>query len=67
MDAYTRHGDIRADGRLVHDLYLMRVKAPEQSNGAWDLWEKVETIDAGRAFPPLATSRCPLVRDAAIR
>ena len=42
VDAYTRRGTIRADGRLVHDLYLMRVKAPEQSKGPWDLWEQVE-------------------------
>lgn len=67
VDAYTRHGTIRADGRLVHDLYLMRVKAPEQSKGPWDLWEQVEVVPAATAFPPLENSRCPLVRAAAVR
>jgi len=67
VDAYTRQGTIRADGRLVHDLYLMRVKAPEQSKGPWDLWEQVEVVPAATAFPPLESSRCPLVRAAAIR
>lgn len=61
-DAYARHAEIRADGRLVHDLYLMRVKTPEQSKGRWDVWEPVETIPATTAFPPLSSSRCPLVR-----
>ena len=61
-DAYTRHAEIRADGRLMHDLYLMRVKTPEQSKGRWDVWERVETIPAATAFPPLSSSRCPLVR-----
>jgi len=66
-DAYTRHGEIRADGRLIHDLYLMRVKAPEQSKSAWDIWEQVEVIPAATAYPPLSSSRCPLVHAPAIR
>ncbi len=67
VDAYTRHGEIRADGRLIHDLYLMRVKAPEQSKSAWDIWERVEVIAAATAYPPLSSSRCPLVNAPAVR
>ena len=67
VDAYTRDGSIRADGRMVHDMYLMRVKSPDQSRGPWDLWEKVETIAAATAFPPLSASRCPLVSAAPVR
>jgi ABC-type branched-subunit amino acid transport system substrate-binding protein len=60
-DAFTRHGEIRADGRMVHDMYLMRIKSPAQSKDArTDIWEKVATIPAAEAFPPLASSRCPL-------
>jgi ABC-type branched-subunit amino acid transport system substrate-binding protein len=62
VDAYTRHGEIRADGRMVHDMYLMRIKSPAQSKDpATDIWERVATIPAADAFPPLASSRCPLV------
>lgn len=66
-DAYASHGEIRADGRVVHDLYLMRVKTPDQSKGPWDLWEPVEVIPAATAFPPLSSSRCPLVNAGAVR
>ena len=62
IDAYTRHGEIRADGRLVHDLYLMQVKTPEQSKDPQtDIWQRVATILPESAFPPLSESRCPLV------
>lgn len=64
-DAYAPHGEIRADGRMVRDLYLMRIKTPQESKGPWDLWEQVDVIPAASAFPPLASSRCPLVRAAA--
>ena len=62
VDAYTRQGHIRPDGRLEHDLYLMQVKTPDQSTGPWDLWQQVAVIPAATAFPPLASSRCPFVR-----
>jgi ABC-type branched-subunit amino acid transport system substrate-binding protein len=63
VDAYTRQGAIRPDGRMVHDMYLMRIKTPAQSkNPATDIWERVATIPVAEAFPPLALSRCPGVR-----
>ncbi len=61
-DAYTRHGALRADGRLVHDLYLMQVKSPAESKDSQaDIWRPVGTISLDNAFPPLSESRCPLV------
>jgi ABC-type branched-subunit amino acid transport system substrate-binding protein len=63
VDAYTRHGEIRADGRMVHDMYLMRIKSPAQSkNAETDIWERIATIPVAEAFPPLAQSRCPAVK-----
>jgi len=62
-DAYTRNGVIRADGRLVHDLYLMQVKSPAESKDPQtDIWRPIGTITPDNAFPPLSESRCPLVR-----
>ncbi len=64
-DAFTQHGELRADGRLVHDLYLMQVKSPAESkNPDADIWQQVGIIPPDRAFPPLSASRCPLVRAA---
>ncbi|WP_315838456.1 ABC transporter substrate-binding protein [Bradyrhizobium prioriisuperbiae] len=60
-DAYTNGGTIRADQRMVHDLYLVQVKTPEESQGPWDLVKLVATIPPDQAFRPLDRSRCPLV------
>jgi ABC-type branched-subunit amino acid transport system substrate-binding protein len=62
VDAYTRHGEIRRDGRMAHDMYLMRIKTPAQSrDAATDIWERVAVIPAAEAFPPLSQSRCPAI------
>jgi branched-chain amino acid transport system substrate-binding protein len=54
-------GQVRQDGRHVHDMYLLRVKAPADSKGAWDYYEQVATIPADKAFRPLEEGKCPLV------
>lgn len=61
-DTFAEHGTLRADGLMVHEMYLMRVKTPAASKGPWDLFEVVKTIPAEAAFPSLAASECPLVR-----
>src|SRR5690606_29512797 len=55
-------GQVRADGRKVHDMHLFRVKTPDQSKGAWDYYETVATIPAAEAFRPLKDGNCPLVK-----
>jgi len=45
---------MRADGRVLHDLTLYRVKAPGESRAAWDLLAPVGTIPAADAFVPMA-------------
>jgi branched-chain amino acid transport system substrate-binding protein len=53
---------IRADGRAIHDLYLVEAKKPSESKGAWDLLKVVSTIPAEDAFRPLKDGNCPLVK-----
>jgi branched-chain amino acid transport system substrate-binding protein len=60
-DMFARNGKIRADGRMVHDLYLVQVKAPEKMKGKWDYYDVKETIPGDEAFQSLETSRCKLV------
>lgn len=55
-------GEIRADGRKVHDMYLFKVKAPADSKGPWDYYETLATIPADKAFRPLNEGNCPLVQ-----
>jgi len=55
-------GEIRIDGRAVHDMYLFRVKSPAQSKGEWDVHDTLATIPASEAFRPLAAGGCLLVK-----
>jgi branched-chain amino acid transport system substrate-binding protein len=60
-DIFARNGHIRADGRMVHDLYLVQVKAPAQVKEKWDYYAVKETVPGDEAFQPLSESRCHLV------
>lgn len=53
---------VRADGRVVHDMYLVEVKKPEESKRPYDYYKIVSVIPADRAFRPLAESPCPLAK-----
>lgn len=52
---------IRVDGRMLHDVYLLEVKAPEEAGVAWDYCKVLQTIPAERAWRPLSEGNCPLV------
>jgi branched-chain amino acid transport system substrate-binding protein len=60
-DALFRQGVIRADGRKIHDMFLLEVKKPEESKYAWDYFKLRATIPAAEAFRPLKEGGCPLV------
>ena len=61
-DFYAEDGWLRADGRMMHPLYLVQVKTPTESKGPWDYHKILADVPAEQAFKPLAQSRCPLVR-----
>jgi branched-chain amino acid transport system substrate-binding protein len=60
-DFFAKNGTVREDGRMVHDMYLARVKTPDESSGQWDYYEILRTIPGDQAFLPLEESTCPLV------
>ena len=59
-DFMTRNGTIRADGRVIRDMYLMQAKTPEESKGEWDLAKMVAMVPGNEAFRPLNEGGCPL-------
>ena len=61
-DVFYKNGQIREDGRMVHDMYLFEVKKPAESKGPWDYYKLLATIPADQAFQPLSQSRCALVK-----
>jgi branched-chain amino acid transport system substrate-binding protein len=61
-DFFAKNGHIRADGRMVHDMYVYEVKKPSESKYPWDYYKLVATIPADVAFRPLSESTCPLIK-----
>jgi branched-chain amino acid transport system substrate-binding protein len=60
-DFFAKNGKLRADGRMVHDMYLVQVKAPSESKYPWDYYKVLRTIPGDQAFRPLKDGGCPLV------
>src|SRR5215470_2075610 len=60
-DFFAKGGEVRADGRLIHDMYLVEVKAPEESRRPWDYYKILSIIPGDQAFRPLGEGKCPLV------
>jgi branched-chain amino acid transport system substrate-binding protein len=58
-DFFAHGGKVREDGRMVHDMYLMRIKKPEESKQKWDLYEYLSTVAGDDAFRPMAEGGCP--------
>jgi branched-chain amino acid transport system substrate-binding protein len=55
-------GKVRVDGRVIHDMHLFEVKAPEQSKEAWDYYIHRRTIPAEQGFRPLDQGGCTMAR-----
>ncbi len=58
-DLYQKNGYWRADGRVVHDMYLFQVKTPAESKKPWDYFKLVQTIPGEEAWTTKAESTCP--------
>ena len=54
-------GSVRADGRKMHDAFLLEVKKPGDSKSDWDVAKILAKVPADQAFRPLSESPCPLV------
>jgi branched-chain amino acid transport system substrate-binding protein len=61
-DFFAQGGKVREDGRMVHDMYLMRIKKPEESKSKWDLYEYLDTVPGEQAFRPMSEGGCPYVK-----
>ncbi|WP_348682754.1 ABC transporter substrate-binding protein [Acidovorax soli] len=58
-DFYAQ-GHVRPDGRYVHNMYLMQVKAPAESTMPWDYVKRIATMPGEEVFTTKAESRCAL-------
>eukprot|EP01032_Pedospumella_encystans_P026514 gene26514-29958_t len=60
IDDFYAKGTVRADGRFVHDMYLMQVKAPSESRQPWDYYKVVAKLPGDQVFTTKAESKCAL-------
>jgi branched-chain amino acid transport system substrate-binding protein len=58
-DAFTSNGHLRADGRMIHDVYLVQIKSPAESKSEWDLLKVVTTFPGDKVFRPIDEGGCP--------
>jgi branched-chain amino acid transport system substrate-binding protein len=61
-DFFAKGGKIQENGMMVHDLYLVEVKSPQESKEEWDLFKIRRTIPGAQAFKNAADSGCPLTK-----
>jgi branched-chain amino acid transport system substrate-binding protein len=59
-DMFAKNGEVRPDGRMVHDMKLMQVKTPAESKYPWDYYKVLQIIPRDQAFIPKAESKCAL-------
>jgi branched-chain amino acid transport system substrate-binding protein len=52
---------VRADGRNVHEMLLMKIKTPAESKGPFDLASILAVVPGDKVFRPMADGRCPMV------
>ncbi|WP_430396400.1 ABC transporter substrate-binding protein [Ferrovibrio sp.] len=53
---------VRADGRVMRNMYLFEVKSPAESKAPWDYYKQIGVIPGDKAFRPAAESECPLLK-----
>ena len=60
-DFYSK-GKIRADGRMIHDMYLFEVRSAKDSTTPWDYYKLVSKVPGDQAFTTVAESKCALLK-----
>jgi branched-chain amino acid transport system substrate-binding protein len=59
-DMFTKNGYVRADGLMVHTMYVMRVKAPAESKYPWDYYKVIKAMPGEEADGTQPDPACTL-------
>ena len=62
IDDFYNKGHIRADGRMIHDMYLFEVKSSKESSTPWDYYKTVVKVPGEQAFTSVADSKSALLK-----
>ena len=61
-DDFYSKGSVRADGRMIHDMYLFQVKSLKESTTPWDYYKLIAKVPGDQAFTTVAESKCSLLK-----
>jgi branched-chain amino acid transport system substrate-binding protein len=59
-DMFAKNGYVRADGLMVHTMYVMQVKTPAESKYAWDYYKVIKVMSGEEADGPQPDPSCSL-------
>ncbi|MBS8239884.1 ABC transporter permease [Marinobacter lipolyticus] len=62
-DVFVKGGKIAPNGSMLHDMYLVEVKKPEEATEEWDLLKVVSKIPADQAYISMEDTTCKLVNN----
>ncbi len=62
QDMFASNGKLREDGQMVHDIFIIKPKRPEDVKVTGDLFDIVQTVPGDQTYQSLASSACPLVK-----
>lgn len=57
-DAIYQNATIRADGSMIHDGYVVRIKTEAEAANPWDYYEKVRAVKGEDIAFPIERSTC---------
>ena len=57
-DLFATGGYIRRDGAMIHNMYIVQVKSPQESRYPWDYYRVLNVMSGEEAFGPV-TGLCP--------
>jgi branched-chain amino acid transport system substrate-binding protein len=60
-DFYNKNVQLRDDGRVLHDMYLVQVKSPQESKYKFDDYKVLSKLAGKDAFRPASEGGCPLI------
>ena len=62
VDMFAERGELRLNGAMVHDIYLVQAKTKAEMTGPWDYVKVLRTVAGSDAFRKLSDTECPLAR-----
>jgi branched-chain amino acid transport system substrate-binding protein len=61
-DVLAKNGYIRADGLMIHEMYVMQVKTPAESKYPWDYYRVIKVMSGEEAFGSQPDPTCPMIK-----